>query len=338
MKLQNPLRTLSVRALLLAGLVLCLLLPAVASAQLSAQGKNWRVSFRTQFEHDSNLAQLPENQAFRPASLSSGSDSGFNWNGNATFVHQFNDRLRITADYDIDMHKWDSLEQYDTLTQMYGLKPSYKISDNMFASLQYFFIWNHASGYDLPNDTFSVVQYVNPSITHMHKKFGMTRLGFRYSYDDNKATNARDTHTYGFSLDHIYMVTKGFSIGGGYALRVQDSAHAAFERNVHDFRVKTKTALPAGIDFLGEYRFSLRDYDNNFSAYTSFLANTPGTFSREDAQHNFTFELRKTLWTKLAFLHNVRARLSWVHRYNESNFNFREYQSDLFRGGFDLRF
>ncbi len=338
MRLKNLLWTPGRRLVLLTCLSIGLMLPSTAWAQLGAQGKNWRVNFRTQFEHDSNLAQVSSDPAFKPARLSNGNDSGFTWNGNATYVHQFNDRLRITGDYDIEMHKWDTLNQYDTMSQMYGLKPSYKINDNMFFSFQYFFIWNMATGFNFDTDTFSIVHYVNPSITHMHKKFGMTRLSVRYSYDDNKAINSRDTNTYGFSLDHMYLVTQGFSVGGGYTLRIQDTASPAFDRDVHDFKVKVKKALPAGIDFLGEYKFSLRDYTNLFSAPTSYLANTAGTFEREDAQHNFSFELRKVLWKKLAFMQNVRARLSWIHRYNESNFNFREYQSDIFRGGVDLRF
>lgn len=236
------------------------------------------------------------------------------------------------------MNKWDTFDLFNTLSQMYGLKPSYKINSNWFASTQYFFIWNHAGGFNLSQDTFSTVHYFNPSVHHMSKRWGMTRFGVRYSYTDNHVTAHRDANTLGFTLDHMYQIKKGMMLGVGYGYRFENTALARYERGVHDFKAKIKAALVMGVDLLGGYRYSLRDYDNNFSSSQDFLLNTAGTFERRDSQHNFSLELRKMLTLKLLFMRNLRANVRWVRQVNDSNFTFREFSSNILSVGLTTQF
>lgn len=311
-----------------------ILLPAQAFGQLSVDkaGKNWKLQLKTQFLHDDNVAQNPDSP---PVITSSESDSGFNGNLGFNYTHKFNNKISLAADYDIDATVYSDLSQFDLIAQMWGLKPKYKFNERMFVDMQYFYMWNIAGG-----NSFSGVNYLNPSFNYLHKKFGLTRIHYFYKNTDNFVNQARDGDQHGGGITHIYLIPNSkHYVGVGYQISDEDTDGSIlgtgvfrdFDRTIHDFKVLGRVMLPEDIQLSGEYKFSYREYDN-------FTLAAASTTQRDDKQHNFRFRLRKVLFETLGFMDNVTMRLDYIHQNNESNFLLRDYHSNRFMGGVEARF
>jgi len=310
-----------------------LILPAQAMAQLGITkgGKNWKLKLKTQFLLDDNVAQNPD---VPPVLAQPDSDGGFNGNLAFNYTHKFNNKLSIAADYDFDGTVYAELTQFNLLANMWGLKPKYKFNERMFVDMQYFYMWNIAGG-----NSFSGVNYINPSFNHLHKKFGLTRVHYFYKNTDNFINQARDGEQHGGGITHIYLIPNSkHYVGVGYQVSDEDTqgstlatgAFRDFDRTIHDFKVLGRIQLPMEIMLNGEYKFSYREYD-------TFASSTAGTM-RDDKQHNFRFRFRKVMWDKLGFLNKVTGRIDFHHQNNHSNLTFRDYTSNRFMGGVEARF
>jgi len=300
-----------------------LTVPAGLQAQtLEKQGKNWKLQLKSQFILDDNVAQNPD----RPPPIAV-PDSDAAWNGNAafTYIHQFNNKISLAADYDIDATIWADLGQFDLIANMWGLKPKYRINENSFVEMQYFYIWNIAGG-----NSFSGINYINPSYSHLDSDWGLTRVHYFLKNTDNFVNQGRDGDQHGGGFTHVYLIPKtSHYVGFGYEFSAEDTA-GRFDRDKHDIKVLGRVMLPMDIQLFGEYKFSYRKYD-------TFAADKVGAI-RQDEQHNFRFRFRKVLWDTLGFLDKVTARIDYVHQNNESNLFFRDYKSNRFMGGLEARF
>ena len=198
--------------------LVALLMPVQAFGQLSVNkaGKNWKLQLKTQFLHDDNVAQNPDTP---PVVTSQESDSGFNGNLGFNYTHKFNNKISLAADYDIDATVYGDLSQFDLIAQMWGLKPKYKFNESMFVDMQYFYMWNIAGG-----NSFSGVNYINPSFNHLHKTFGLTRVHYFYKNTDNFQNQARDGDQHGGGITHIYLIPNSKNyVGVGYQVSDEDT-------------------------------------------------------------------------------------------------------------------
>ncbi len=285
-------------------------------------GKNWKINFDVTAAYEDNITQNPTRGT--PLFLQD-SDTSFNYSGSAQYLHSFNDKWSLLADYEIDQTVYFDLGQYDLLSNSWGLKPKYKISPNAFIELQYMYMWNVVGG-----NSFNGVNYISPSYMRSFGEWGITNVRFFYSNTDNFQNQARDADEFGGSISHIYIFpgTSNY-VGVGYDISDEDTA-GRFDRMTHGFKLMGRYQLPMGITFKGQYKFNLRDYD-------TFAATTPGAI-RGDDQHNYTFELSKVIASKAFFLNDLTGTIFWKRQTNDSNLVFREYRTNRIMIGLSAEF
>jgi hypothetical protein len=309
---------------------LCLSLMVVYSgsaiaADYNTGGKNWRASFRASFLYNDNVVETPDSSANRPANLVGEDDGAFNWSGNASYRFKYDDKLDMTADYNIDMTTHFDLHTYDLTAQMFGINPVYKFSKNFNISLRNWFVHNIVDG-----DFFSHVYIFHPSLNYMHPTLGMTRVHYTHKNTVNESNDLRSSSRNAFGIDQvIFFSNYQHYFGAGYEYVDEDSSDA-FNRQMHIFTVMAKASLPFDLALLVNYKNSERMYDDQLGSV--------GLILRDDDRHRFDMRLEWTGLRNIGVLKKIRARLQYKHTSNDSNLLVRDFTVNQFIVGAEARF
>ncbi len=305
-----------------------LLAPMQSEAlEFSQKGKNWKAKAKTFFSYDTNVIQSPTDGRDIPVSLrgSDKDDSAFNYDAFVNYTLKFNNKFRVEGSYEIDGTVYFELSRFDLITQMFGVKPVYKITPLSNITVQYFYFHNVNDG-----NSFSGINFVSPSFNHFSKKFGVTRLYMKYKDTNNFINQGRDGDSYGVGFRHIYLFADyKNNIGVGYEYSSEDTA-GNFDRDIHTLTVSSKVSLPFDVDMNSSYQYSNRDY-------RTFLATTV-TNTREDFFHTFRTKFQKELIKDWGFVEKVLGKVKYTYHYNDSSTEFREYQNHRVDLGLDIRF
>ncbi|MGV7221407.1 MAG: hypothetical protein ACQ9MH_07775 [Nitrospinales bacterium] len=296
------------------------------AADYNSGGKNWRASFSTSFMYDDNVVETPDDSANRPADLEGEEDGAFNFAGSATYRFKYDNKLDMTADYNVDSTTYFDLSTYNLTAQMFGINPVYRFTKNFNLSLRNWFVYNIVDG-----DSFSTVYIFHPSINYMHPKLGMTRAHYTHKHTENFQNTLRSVERNAFGIDQIVFFSNyQHYFGAGYEYAQDDSSGNAFERTMHIFTIMAKASLPFDLSLLANYKNTERIYDNQLG--------TTGLVLRDDDRHRFDLRLEWTGLRNLGILKKVKARLQYKHTSNDSNLLVRDFTVNQFIVGAEARF
>jgi len=281
-------------------------------------GKNWKASFYASYVYDDNVVESPDNPANRPASLVGKDDSIFNWSASGTYRFKYDEKLDMTADYNIDMTTHFDLSTYDLTAQMFGLNPVYRFTKRFNISFRNWFVYNIVDG-----DDFSTVYIFHPSLNYMHPKLGMTRVHYTHKNTDNDQNDLRSFRRNAFGIDQVVFFSDyQHYFGAGYEYAEDDANNVGFDRQMHIFTVMAKASLPFDLSLLVNYKNTERLYDNQLG--------TIGLILRDDDRHRIDARLEWTGLRNLGFLKKLKTRLQYRHTSNDSNLLLRDFTVNQF--------
>ena len=111
---------------------------SVFAAGYDTGGKDWKVSISSSYIYDDNVVETPDDPSLRPSSLVGTGDSELHWSASGTYRFKYDDKLDMTADYNIDMAVFFELSAYDLIAHMWGVNPVYRFTDNLNISFRNF--------------------------------------------------------------------------------------------------------------------------------------------------------------------------------------------------------
>ncbi len=292
---------------------------------MSQSGKNWEIDISANYVYDSNVVASPEDDQFKPTGLTDEDDSGFAWDGTATYDLEFTKKFKMDFNYDIYQIVYDELSDYDIITQMFGTGMTYKLSRMADIQVDYKYVYNLVD-----NESFSGFHFINPSFNYFHDKFGFTRIDAWFKEISNINNRTRDGDQWSAGFTHYFLFsnyTRRISVG--YRFSQDDTTGSAFDRDIHDFTVRGLTPLYWGVLLDAKAKLSVREYDE-------FIV-TDGSL-RDDDQQIYSAALSKVLVKKAWVFHDVTASAKYTHLFNKSNLATRTYRSNRYTVGFSTSF
>lgn len=290
-----------------------------------AKGKNWDAKLHTLYARDDNVVQTPRNAALRPSDLVGTGDSSVNVGGSAKYTHRVSNKLTVAAEYDIDAEVYTQLNDYNLVSQVFGVRPVYKLNPLVRMDFSYRYIWNINAG-----ENFSGIHYLGPSFSYMHKKFGLTRLHYTFKKTNNFMNDGRDNDQHSAGIAHYFFFANYTRrIGVTYQFTTDNTASDTFDRDLHDISIKAKIPIYFGFILDAEGKISFRDYRKDSAIFGK---------DRSDDRQRYTAKLTKVLIKKWRFIRDLTLEGQYRYTFNNSSVGFREYKSNRFVIGLRAKF
>jgi len=301
------------------------IVPAQSQTLVSKAGKKWSFKLGTGFAYDDNVVNEPTRASVRPANLPDANDGAFLFNGQGQFKHAFNNKFSVKATYDADMTVYFDLHQYDLVSQMFGISPTYKISPTMNVMLDYNFIYNIVDGAH-----FSGINYMGPSFNHMHPKWGLSRLYYTFKTTNNWQNDLRDNehHTYGVA-HYFFFSNYTRRIGVDYQYSQEDTAGSAFDRDNHRLKIKGQTPLVYGWNGEVDLTYTFRDYNSRLGSFGAL---------RDDTLQRYGVTFSRVLLESWKCLQDLQLILKYRRLDNNTNLLSRDFESNRGDIVFQARF
>ncbi len=289
-----------------------------ASAQtlVNQSGKKWNIKLGTSFAYDDNVVNQPNRVSARPAGLPADpGDTSFSWNAQTTLKHAFNNKFFVRAIYDIDLTVYSDLNQYDLTSQVFGISPTYKITPTLQLMLDYNFIYNIVDG-----ENFSGINYLGPSINHMHEKIGLTRLYYNFKNTHNWQNKLRHNQHHTFGLSHFFFFSNyKRRIGVDYQYSTEDTLGSAFDRDNHRVKVKGQTPLLWGWNGVVDIAYTFREYISRLGSPTAL---------RDDTLQRYQIAFSRVLLEQWSYLQDLTLTLKYRRLENNTNLLPRDFSSN----------
>ncbi len=294
------------------------LMQGMAQAQtlVNQSGKKWNIKLGTSFAYDDNVVNQPNRPSARPAGLPADpGDTSFSLNGQSTLKLTFNNKFFVRAIYDIDMTVYSDLNQYDLTSQVFGISPTYKITPTMHFMMDYNFIYNIVDGAN-----FSGINYIGPSINHMHAKIGLTRLYYTFKNTHNWQNKLRHNQHHTVGASHfLFFSNYTRRIGIDYQYSSEDTLGSAFDRDNHRVKVKGQTPLLWGWKGEVDIAYTFREYDSRLGSPTAL---------RDDTLQRYQIGFSRVLLEQWSYLQDLTLTLKYRRLENNTNLLPRDFSSN----------
>ncbi len=304
--------------------------PSTSNSGYEQTGKNWKVKITSAYAYDDNAVANPQDDSLRPSgadNIGSG-DSLFEWTGYGYLDHQLSEKLSLRGTYAIDQTLYAKKSSLDLTVQIFGFSPTYQFSRSLRFGFDYKFIHSTSD-----RKAFSGSHVINPSLTYLNPKFGMTRFSIESQLTDNWQNDARDQNKYGLGVSHTYLFSESDSnINFAYDFSVENadkSLGQAFDRNTHRVSLRGETWLPYEVLLNSSYDFSHIQYDSRLGSGSSF---------RQDDRQDVNLQLSKVLFAKWKMLEDLTVETKYRHTSNVSTLHDRSYKSNRYDVGFKVFF
>jgi len=305
-------------------LTLCFCFPAMSQA--GGPGKNWSLKVQGKYFQDDNVTAAPRDASVKPPSLRNGNDDGGSWGVRAAYKHSFNKKLKMGVSYDVNQVNYSNLTAYDTTSQIYGANATYKLKPLLSFNIRYNYIWTNVDG-----SGFSGSHYISPSLSYMHKTFGLSRIDYTFKRTENWRTRSRDNSQNSFGITQYMFFSKYTRrISLGYRFTNDDTTGSAFQRNIHTLTYGVKTPLAWGVNLNAKGNYSSRDYNSR-------LVVGSGN-ERNDDQQIYSVRLDKVLAKKMGWAQDITFAGQYRYLFANSNDRLRNYKCNRFDIGISARF
>ena len=295
--------------------------PKPMGSLMEKKGNDWKIKLNTLYAYDDNVVHTPTDNALRPSTLTGRGDSVFGASGTGTYFLHPTEKVKLRLEYDIDSSWHTSLNEYDLMSQIFSVIPTYKITPLMNIQFQYSYIYNIVNG-----SSFSGIHYLSPSFNHMSQTFGFTRIYYTLKLTNNLQFVSRDNvqNTAGISHYFFFLKNKG-RLNLAYNFTHDNTRGQAFERRLHGFKAALKSPLIYGINFDASTNISIRDYKSRLA--------DDGVNARRDVYQLFSVGLSKVLTREVGWLERLTMYVDYRHTLNSTNLNVHEYKTNRTRMG-----